>query len=91
MSKKDVLGDPRDRRWFERPTFIRRVNGWFTLFWATWSVPAIAIKGFRVSVFLVALYSIWANIVSHYTAWIAARVEEREEKMEIAEIEAEES
>lgn len=65
------------------PIFIRRVNGYLTLFWIAWFIPAIAVNGFRNSVFLVAVYSIWANIISHYTAWLTARVEVRAERVEI--------
>lgn len=75
--------DPRERPWYGRPLFIRKINGFFTLFWAAWFVPAVAVKGFRNSVFLVGVYSVWANLVSHYTAWITARVEVRQEKVEI--------
>lgn len=64
------------------PTTIRRINGWLTVFWAVWFIPAVAIGGLRNSVFLVAVYSIWANMISHYTAWLAARVEVRAENVE---------
>lgn len=64
------------------PAFIRTVNGWMTIFWIAWFVPAVAIEGLRNSVFLVAVYSIWANVISHYTAWLAARVEVRAKTVE---------
>lgn len=65
-----------------QPQVIRKLNGWFTVFWLAWFIPAIVVKGLRDSVFLVALYSIWANLVTHYTAWLTSRVEVREEKIE---------
>lgn len=68
--------------WTNRPKVIRRINGWFTVFWILWFIPATAIGGLRNSVFLVGVYSIWANIISHYTAWLTARVEVREERIE---------
>lgn len=64
------------------PSFIRKMNGWFTVFWACWFIPAVAAKPLRDSVFLVGVYSIWANVVSHYTAWLAARDEVRLERVE---------
>lgn len=70
------------------PKFIRSVNGWFTVAWAIWFIPAIAITGLRNSILLVAIYSIWANMISHYTAWMAARVEVRAEHVENMEVEA---
>jgi len=55
--------------------FIRRVNGWLAVFWAVWFVPAVALKRLRESLLLIAVYSIWANLISHYTAWLTARVD----------------
>ena len=71
--------------WIEKlstPKSIRKVNGYLTLFWVAWFIPAIGVKSFRNSIMLVAAYSVWANMISHYTAWLTARTEVRAENIE---------
>lgn len=70
------------REWANRPRVIRRINGWATVAWLVLVVPTVGLKSWRTSILWVALLSIWANVISHYTAWLAARVEVREEHIE---------
>lgn len=71
------------RKLLTDPKFIKTINGWFVILWATLVVPTLLF--WSRSVLWVALLSIWANLVSHYTAWLAARVEVRTEKLEDSE------
>lgn len=63
-----------------RPRVIRTINLWATIFWVALIAPTLLY--WRESILWVALLSIWANVVSHYTAYLAARVEVREEDIE---------
>lgn len=62
------------------PKFIRTANGYLVLFWVTLVIPTLLL--WSKSVLWVALLSIWANVISHYTAWLAARVEVRAEDLQ---------
>ena len=56
------------------PVFMRRVNGWFTIFWMA-MIPVSIITGWISSVAYVATLSLWALVSGHWSAWQAARVE----------------
>ncbi|MCU1365054.1 MAG: hypothetical protein JWL72_2363 [Ilumatobacteraceae bacterium] len=56
------------------PTFMRRVNGWLTIFWIA-MIPISLITGWISSVTYVAVLSLWALVSGHWSAWQAARVE----------------
>lgn len=56
------------------PIFMRRVNGWLTLFWIA-MIPVSLITGWISSVTYVAVLSLWALVSGHWAAWQAARVE----------------
>jgi hypothetical protein len=60
-----VQGDPR---------FMRRVNGWLTIFWIL-MIPVSLVTGWISSVTYVAVLSLWALVSGHWSAWQAARVE----------------
>ena len=67
------------------PVFMRRVNGWFTIFWVA-VIPISIITGWISSVTYVAVLSLWALVSGHWAAWQAARVEvtqqpEQEERL----------
>ena len=67
------------------PVFMRRVNGWFTIFWVA-MIPVSIITGWITSVTYVAVLSLWALVSGHWAAWQAARVEvtqqaEQDERM----------
>jgi hypothetical protein len=56
------------------PVFMRRVNGWFTIFWIV-MIPVSLVTGWISSVSYVAALSLWALVSGHWSAWQAARVE----------------
>ena len=56
------------------PCFMRRVNGWMTVFWIV-MIPVSVMTGWISSVAYVASLSLWALVSGHWSAWQAARVE----------------
>ena len=56
------------------PVFMRRVNGWLTIFWIV-MIPVSIATGWINSVTYVAALSLWALVSGHWSAWQAARVE----------------
>ncbi len=53
---------------------MRRVNGWFTLFWIA-MIPVSFAMGWLRSVTYVSALSLWALVSGHWSTWQAARVE----------------
>ena len=56
------------------PVFMRKVNGWLTIFWLV-MIPVSILTGWISSVTYVAALSLWALVSGHWSAWQAARVE----------------
>jgi hypothetical protein len=56
------------------PVFMRRVNGWLTVFWLV-MIPVSLLTESISSVTYVAALSLWALVSGHWSAWQAARVE----------------
>ena len=56
------------------PVFMRRVNGWLTIFWIV-MIPVSITLGLLSSVAYVSALSLWALVSGHWSAWQAARVE----------------
>ena len=56
------------------PVFMRRVNGWLTMFWLA-MIPVSLATGWVTSVTYVSALSLWALVSGHWSAWQAARVE----------------
>ena len=56
------------------PVFMRRVNGWLTMFWIA-MIPISFVMGWLNSVVYVSALSLWALVSGHWSAWQAARVE----------------
>ena len=56
------------------PVFMRRVNGWLTIFWLV-MIPVSIATHWISSVTYVAALSLWALVSGHWSAWQAARVE----------------
>ena len=56
------------------PVFMRRINGWLTLFWVA-MIPISFAMGWLSSVVYVSALSLWALVSGHWAAWQAARVE----------------
>ena len=60
------------------PVFMRRVNGWLTIFWVV-MIPVSYTLGWLNSVVYVSALSLWALVSGHWAAWQAARVECKQE------------
>jgi hypothetical protein len=61
------------------PVFMRRVNGWLTIFWIL-MIPISIATHWIDSVTYVAALSLWALVSGHWSAWQAARVEVNQER-----------
>ena len=61
------------------PVFMRRVNGWLTLFWVA-MIPVSYELGWLKSVAYVSALSLWALVAGHWSSWQAARVEVKQDK-----------
>jgi hypothetical protein len=61
------------------PVFMRRVNGWLTIFWIV-MIPVSITTRWINSVTYVAALSLWALVSGHWSAWQAARVEVKQEE-----------
>ncbi len=63
------------------PVFMRRVNGWLTVFWVV-MIPVSVATGWVKSVVYVSALSLWALVSGHWAAWQAARVEVEQQRAE---------
>lgn len=63
------------------PVFMRRVNGWLTMFWLV-MIPVSYVMHWLSSVVYVSALSLWALVSGHWSAWQAARVEVAQEAQE---------
>ena len=61
------------------PVFMRRVNGFLTLFWMA-MIPISYALGWLSSVTYVSALSLWALVSGHWSTWQAARVEVTQQK-----------
>jgi hypothetical protein len=61
------------------PVFMRRVNGWLTMFWIA-MIPISYAMGWLNSIVYVSALSLWALVSGHWSAWQAARVEVVQER-----------
>ena len=64
------------------PVFMRRVNGWLTVFWIL-MIPFSIATGWISSVTYVACLSLWALVSGHWSAWQAARVEVQQAQIRV--------
>jgi hypothetical protein len=60
------------------PVFMRRVNGWLTIFWIA-MIPVSLVTHWVNSVVYVSALSLWALVSGHWSAWQAARVEVKQD------------
>lgn len=65
------------------PVFMRRVNGWLTIFWLV-MIPLSIGLGWVHSIVYVSALSLWALVSGHWSAWQAARVEVNQQREEVA-------
>ncbi len=61
------------------PVFMRRLNGWLTVFWVA-MIPVSLATHWISSVTYVAALSLWALVSGHWSAWQAARVEVQQQE-----------
>ena len=66
------------------PKFMRRANGWLTVFWVV-MIPVSMAAGWLKSVTYVSALSLWALVSGHLSAWQAARVEVEQDREQRAE------
>lgn len=66
-----------------RPRAKVRVQAAFTVLWIALVLPTITV--WHNSILWVGFISIWANVISHWTAYEAAEVEMRQEELELEE------
>jgi hypothetical protein len=59
---------------FGRPAFLKGFHGWATLAWGL-LIPVTVLTDLKASIVWIALMSVWANFVGHFSSWQAARVE----------------
>lgn len=64
---------------FGRPAFLRAFHGWMTLGWGI-LIPITILTGLKGSIIWIALMSVWANFVGHFSSWQAARVEVKQDE-----------
>ena len=64
---------------FGRPAFLRGFHGWMTLAWGL-AIPITVFSGLKSSLVWIALMSVWANFVGHFSSWQAARVEVKQDE-----------
>lgn len=62
------------------PVFMRRLNGWATVFWIG-MIPFSIVTGLLSSVQYVSALSLWALVSGHWSAYQAARVEVKQDEM----------
>lgn len=60
------------------PVFMRRVNGWLTVFWIA-MIPVSLVTGWVNSVGYVSALSLWALVAGHWSTYQAARVEVKQD------------
>jgi hypothetical protein len=63
---------------FGRPPFLRGFHGWMTLGWGV-LIPLTIFTDLKTSITWIALMSVWANFVGHFSSWQAARVEVKQD------------
>lgn len=63
------------------PVFMRKVNGWLTVFW-TLMIPVAIFTGLIYSLPFISALSLWALVSGHWSAWQAARVEVKQDEQQ---------
>jgi hypothetical protein len=64
---------------FGRPAFLKRFHGWSTTIWAI-LIPITVFTDLKTSITWIAMMSVWANFVGHFSSWQATRVEVKQEE-----------
>lgn len=64
---------------FGRPEFLKAFHGWSTLVWFI-LIPLTILTDLKESIMWIALMSVWANFVGHFSSWQATRVEVKQDQ-----------
>lgn len=64
------------------PVFMRRLNGWLTLFWIA-MIPVSYVAGWLHSVTYVSALSLWALVAGHWSTWQSGRVEVAQNEQDV--------
>lgn len=64
---------------FGRPEFLKRFHGWSTMVWAL-LIPLTTFTDLKTSITWIAMMSVWANFVGHFSSWQATRVEVKQDE-----------
>lgn len=72
------------------PVFMRKLNGWLTIFWIC-NFPPVTLIYFlappmfaKISILYLALVSIYANVAGHLSAWQASRIEVMQSEQDVS-------
>jgi hypothetical protein len=57
---------------------LRSFHGYMTVLWGL-LIPVTVFTGLKGSIVWIALMSVWANFVGHFSSWQAARVEVKQD------------
>lgn len=66
------------------PVFMRKVNGWLTIFWI-FMMPVAVVTGLINSIPFISAISIYALATGHWSAWQASRVEVKQDEGDVEE------
>lgn len=64
---------------FGKPSFLKHFHGIMTLIWFV-LIPVTVFTGLKSSIIWIAMMSVWANFVGHFSSWQAARTEVLQEQ-----------
>lgn len=64
---------------FGRPKFLRSFHLTWTVIWAV-AIPLTIFTDLKTSITWVAMMSVWANFVGHFSSWQATRVEVKQDE-----------
>ena len=62
--------------------FLRKFHGYFTIVWGV-AIPITVITNLKTSLTWIALMSVWANFVGHFSSWQASRAEVKVDNIDI--------
>lgn len=64
-------------------TYMRKFHGWFSIVWFVAAFPICIFLSDSIP--FIVFVSVYAIVVSHWSSWQAARIEEKEDAREAAE------
>ena len=65
--------------WHGEPKAMRALNGWLAIFWVA-MIPVSWALGWLSLVEYVSALSLWALVSGHWSAWQAARTEQKQDE-----------